>query len=141
MTTDIPKSEKSKSGLVKMVGALFGNLFKRKNTVMFPAEYVPIPKGFRGFPFVTPEKCNGCKRCVRVCPSRALSIDDTDDGGRKHTTNIARCTRCQQCEESCPNDAIHLTVNELGDILRADVTMDSMVHEVPCLAYKQKEAS
>ena len=123
-----------------MLGALVGNLFKRKNTVMFPAEYVPIPDGFRGFPFVTPEKCNGCKRCTRVCPSGALEIVDQEDGGRHHITNIARCTRCQQCEEECPQDAIHLEVNELGDILRADVTKDSMVHEVPCLAYEKKEA-
>ncbi len=137
---EVAPEPKPRSSVAKMLRTLVGNLFKPKNTVMFPSAYVPIPEGFRGFPFVTPENCNGCKRCTRVCPSRALEVVDTDDGGRKHITNIARCTRCQQCEEECPNDAIHLTVKELGDILRADVTMDSMVHEVPCLAYKKKSA-
>lgn len=136
----ISESEKTKPRVVQMVGTLIGNLFKRKNTVMFPADHVPIPEGFRGFPYVTAEKCNGCKRCIRVCPSGALEVVDTEDGGRKHITNIARCTRCQQCEESCPQNGIQLTVSELGDLLRADVTLDSMVHEVPCMAYKKKGA-
>lgn len=117
-----------------------GNLIRPNNTVMFPSAHVPIPEGFRGFPFVIPENCSGCKRCISVCPSGALEIADTEDGGRHHITNIGRCTRCQQCEESCQQNAIHLTVQELGDILRADVTKGSMVQEVPCLAYTKMTA-
>ncbi|MHA2495151.1 MAG: 4Fe-4S binding protein [Candidatus Hodarchaeales archaeon] len=117
-----------------------GNLIKPKSTVMFPSAHVPIPEGFRGFPFVIPENCTGCKQCISVCPSGALEIIDTEDGGRRHITDIGRCTRCQQCEESCQDNAIHLTVQEVADILRADVAKGSMVQEVQCLAYTEKTA-
>ncbi|MFW9916170.1 MAG: 4Fe-4S dicluster domain-containing protein [Candidatus Thorarchaeota archaeon] len=120
--------------------ASISNLIKPRNTVMFPSTHVPIPEGFRGFPFVIAENCTGCKRCISVCPSGALEIVDTEGSGRHHITNIGRCTRCRQCEDSCPENAISLTVQELGDILRAELAKEHLVQEVPCLAYTVETA-
>jgi electron transfer flavoprotein alpha subunit/NAD-dependent dihydropyrimidine dehydrogenase PreA subunit len=44
--------------------------------------------------------CNGCKRCVRVCPYGAVEIKD----GKAHI--LEKCTSCGACLEVCREEAI-----------------------------------
>lgn len=51
---------------------------------------------------VIPENCTGCKKCVWVCPTEAITMEN----------NIAviaedRCVSCQNCMGICPDDAIY----------------------------------
>jgi indolepyruvate ferredoxin oxidoreductase alpha subunit len=49
---------------------------------------------------VDPEKCDGCKTCIRLgCP--ALSFDD----GKAHIT-ATTCVGCGMCADVCPDSAI-----------------------------------
>lgn len=53
---------------------------------------------------VIPENCTGCKKCVWVCPTEAIVMED----------NIAviaedLCVSCQNCHGICPDDAIYKT--------------------------------
>ncbi len=47
---------------------------------------------------IVPEKCNGCRLCLKNCPVGAIS------GELKHIHVIdqAKCTRCNVCLEVCP---------------------------------------
>jgi NADH-quinone oxidoreductase subunit F len=51
---------------------------------------------------VIPEKCTGCMRCARVCPTKAAR------GERKkvHVIEAAACIKCGLCAEACRFDAI-----------------------------------
>ncbi|NJN82439.1 MAG: 4Fe-4S binding protein [Caldilineaceae bacterium] len=48
--------------------------------------------------------CTGCRRCVEVCPTQAL----TQPKDKAELTYPDRCTYCTECEQACPEGAISL---------------------------------
>jgi len=56
-----------------------------------------------------PEKCIGCKRCVNICPKRAISIDKI--GGI--ITDSDLCDLCGKCTDVCPTEARILYGNKM----------------------------
>ena len=106
------------------------NLFSKPNTVLYPYDHVPIPEGFRGAPAMDePEKCLLCQKCVRICPTQALSIIDVDETHSIFEINLGRCCYCKECEDSCTFDAIKLTT----DLNTAGLDKESLIRtiEVP----------
>ncbi len=56
--------------------------------------------------------CNGCGKCVNVCPVEAMSLISANDPHRPKM-KLARleqdlCLGCGLCVRSCPEDSIHL---------------------------------
>ncbi len=51
------------------------------------------------------ENCNGCRACVRVCPTEAI------EGEKKEPHQIIQelCTRCGSCIDKCRQDCIMIT--------------------------------
>jgi formate hydrogenlyase subunit 6/NADH:ubiquinone oxidoreductase subunit I len=63
-------------------------------------------------PEIEDESCNGCGRCVTVCPVEAMSLISANDPQRPKM-KLARlekdlCLGCGLCARSCPKDGIHL---------------------------------
>ncbi|MCR5487563.1 MAG: indolepyruvate ferredoxin oxidoreductase subunit alpha [Lachnospiraceae bacterium] len=52
---------------------------------------------------VDPEKCTGCKKCIRELGCPALILDGD---GKKAKIDAASCTGCTLCEQLCPAGAI-----------------------------------
>lgn len=52
---------------------------------------------------IDPEKCTGCGRCAKKCPSGAIS------GQLKevHTIDVEKCTKCNTCYEVCRFGAVY----------------------------------
>ncbi len=51
--------------------------------------------------FIT-ENCNGCTRCARVCPTKAISGKVKE----RHVIDQDKCTKCGACMEACTFKAI-----------------------------------
>jgi len=48
------------------------------------------------------EKCTGCQRCVKVCPTGAI----TGPRSEPHNLDESKCIKCRSCYEICRFDAI-----------------------------------
>jgi len=58
----------------------------------------------KDFPAIIADKCNGCGRCLSVCPDHTLSLAE----GRAVVSG-QRCMACGHCVAACPKRAISLT--------------------------------
>jgi NADH:ubiquinone oxidoreductase subunit F (NADH-binding)/NAD-dependent dihydropyrimidine dehydrogenase PreA subunit/(2Fe-2S) ferredoxin len=48
------------------------------------------------------DKCTGCQRCVKVCPTGAI----TGPRSEAHNLDMSKCIKCRSCYEICRFDAI-----------------------------------
>ena len=59
--------------------------------------------------FVDPNKCDGCGKCVDICPSDIMHLSHSILNGRK-AFNIEPnyCWECYSCVKECPQHAIDM---------------------------------
>lgn len=84
------------------------------------------PEGQHGHPEIkfTPSECDGCGRCVPVCPTNAIQLEPKS-GGDRIKIDRELCTNCGKCIEVCYTGALdcfgkYYTVDELFDIVKKD---------------------
>jgi glycyl-radical enzyme activating protein len=84
------------------------------------------PEGQKNYPEIelTPAECDGCGRCVEVCPINAIKLG-TKPGEDKIKLDRELCTNCGRCIEVCFTGALgcfgkYMTVDELFDIVKKD---------------------
>lgn len=107
------------------------HVFKKKVTVEYPDERMPIHENFRAIHRLNTDEngevlCVACMLCATVCPVQCITIvagesDDPKIGKYpvSYEIDISRCIFCGMCEEACPKEAIELTTNyELADYNR-----------------------
>ncbi|MGC7873757.1 glycyl-radical enzyme activating protein [Desulfosporosinus sp. SYSU MS00001] len=63
-----------------------------------PESQRPVPE--RGY---VSDRCNGCGKCVSLCPQEALVISKRE---RKVISDYSKCRECFTCAEKCPQNAI-----------------------------------
>jgi NADH-quinone oxidoreductase subunit F len=51
---------------------------------------------------IIPGKCTGCQRCVKICPTGAISGPRSEP----HNLDQSKCIKCRSCYEICRFDAI-----------------------------------
>jgi NAD-dependent dihydropyrimidine dehydrogenase PreA subunit len=57
---------------------------------------------------VDPQKCDGCRDCVLICPAKVYEIQKRDGRGVSVPVDVAACCglTCIQCAIYCKNSAI-----------------------------------
>lgn len=61
--------------------------------------------GYKNLPRIEIGECNGCERCVEVCPREVLAMED----GRAVVKALLECSLCKLCEGECEVGAIRVT--------------------------------
>jgi formate hydrogenlyase subunit 6/NADH:ubiquinone oxidoreductase subunit I len=93
----------------RMLRQVLDSVLRRPATVMYPYVKVSMPDRFRGKIIFHPEKCIGCKLCVKDCPSKAITIRKTGDKQFEAEFEINKCVFCAQCVDSCAKKALEST--------------------------------
>lgn len=104
---------------VRSLLMVFAHAFRRRSTIQYPEEPVPVPPRYRGRIVLTrdpdgEERCVACNLCAVACPVSCISLQkaETEDGRwypEFFRINFSRCIFCGMCEEACPTNAIQLT--------------------------------
>jgi NADH-quinone oxidoreductase subunit I len=90
--------------------------------VQYPAERLPLPERYRGFPFLVYDedparpRCTACGMCARVCPPQCIWIVRASDPATgkplrepaQFHIDISICMSCGLCAEFCPFGAIKM---------------------------------
>lgn len=67
------------------------------------------------------EKCTKCGTCEKVCPVKAITINDT-------VKISSRCESCLACLHNCPSKAIHQKMEKSGERYRnEEITLNEII--------------
>ncbi len=107
---------------VEILGALLDSVrvkdFRPPKGAGFATDRLPAPiRHYLGNSLIVPTEirkkdCNGCQECYRMCPVKAITMND-----KKALINKNMCIRCYCCHEICPSRAIDLKPSLLGRLL------------------------
>jgi DNA-directed RNA polymerase subunit D len=61
--------------------------------------------GYKNLAQIEIGDCNGCGRCVEVCPRKVLIMEE----GRAKATNTLECSLCKLCSEECEAGVIQIS--------------------------------
>jgi len=87
---------------MSLLKEIMANIFKKPFTRKYPKEPTMPFKRFRGKLIYYPEKCIGCKLCVRNCPSGAITFYRKG----RIDFDLKTCIQCGLCVDLCPTHAI-----------------------------------
>ena len=87
-------------------------------------------------PFVHEENCNGCGKCVSLCPVEAMTIVSTNDpfkpSGKKAKLEEDICLGCGVCLRGCSKNALELKLR-----YKRVITPVNSVHRVVMMAIER----
>ncbi|MDD5495976.1 MAG: 4Fe-4S binding protein [Candidatus Omnitrophica bacterium] len=93
----------------KMIKEVLETIFKKPVTTMYPFRKAHMPDKFRGKIKFYPERCIGCKLCMRDCPSNAITIRKVGEHQFEAEIDLGKCIYCAQCVDTCPKKALEST--------------------------------
>lgn len=79
--------------------------------------------GYKNLPSIEISGCNGCGRCVKVCPRGVLALDENDT---LKVNDITECSLCRLCVEECEQRAI--SVVPLEDAFIMSIESDGSIN-------------
>ncbi len=101
----------------RMMHQVLHSLFKKPATNLYPYEKLEMAGKIRGKLKFYPQKCIGCKLCMRDCPSGAITIKKTGEKQFEAEIDLGKCIYCAQCVDVCPKGALEFTQDiELAEL-------------------------
>lgn len=73
-----------------------------------------LPQQLRPRPVFTHRKCDGCGTCARVCPAKAIRMNEK----RRPHVDTGVCIRCYCCQELCPKNDVEVRRNPIFALLK-----------------------
>ena len=92
-----------------MLREILNHVARKPATERYPFVKKEKCDKFRGKLKFYPEKCIGCKICMKDCPANALTITKTGDKQFECEVRLDKCVYCGQCVLSCPKAALEMT--------------------------------
>ena len=90
-------------GAFKLGGMTLGSLFKKPETIQYPAQKKEPPAGLKGHIAIDAATCILCGMCDRSCPAGAISVSKPD---RTWSIDQLRCIQCGYCVTVCPKSCL-----------------------------------
>ena len=112
-----------------LVPHLLGRLFRKRETIAYPHGPLVLPDVYRGRVAVDVDRCIGCGRCARACPSTCLLVERLASGGVRVTLHHDRCASCGLCVVACPTEAILLQARLVGSAVSRSQLCEILTRE------------
>ena len=92
-------------GSFRLGGMTLGSLFKKPETLMYPAETKPAPAGLKGHIANDVRQCILCGIYQKSCPADAIVVEKKD---RLWSIDPFRCVQCGSCVRACPKSCLYM---------------------------------
>jgi NADH-quinone oxidoreductase subunit I len=90
----------------RMLSLVLSSVVSKPATVLYPYFKPEVVDRFRGKLKFDASRCNGCKLCMKDCPSNAIDIIKVAEKQFKAIVKLDLCLYCGQCVDSCNKDAL-----------------------------------
>lgn len=90
-------------GSFKLGKMTLRSLFGKPETVCYPFETKPAPRGLKGSISIDMAQCILCGICQKSCPASAITVDKQ---AGTWSIDRFRCVQCGSCTRVCPKSCL-----------------------------------
>jgi len=108
-----------------MLREVLNHVLRKPATENYPFVKTPKCDKFRARIQFIPERCIGCKFCMRDCPADAIHITKIADKQFECLIQNDKCIFCAQCALICPKQALESTKDfELAQLTKGPLRVN-----------------